>query len=91
MNHRYEYQRVNRVMGLNTALRTLGIKKDQLNPGHIKYAVKHRCKVIQQEPNKSVRNRHYEEMEEARSVINAYLDKISSQSGVQLQLFEFMG
>jgi hypothetical protein len=91
MNHRRECERIDRVMALNTALQHLGIKQHQLEPDRIRLAVKASCKVIQQEPNKAVRNGHYRTMEEARSVLQEHLRSISQKGGMQLQLFEFEG
>ena len=91
MNHRREYERLDRVMALNTALQHLGIKQHQLAPDRIKLAVKHRCAVIQQQPNKAVRNRDYQQMEEARTVLQNHLQEISRTGGLQLQLFDFTG
>ena len=89
MNHRREYERIDRVMALGTALQHLGIKRHQLAPDRIKLAVKQRCAEIKQQPSKAVRNRSYQLMEEAREVLLKYLAQINQTGGVQLQLFEF--
>jgi type II secretory pathway component PulL len=91
MNHRRESERLNRVMALNTALQHLGIKQHQLAPDRIQLAVRHRCAVIQQQPNKAVRNRDYQQMEEARTVLQNHLQQINRAGGLQLQLFDFTG
>jgi hypothetical protein len=88
MNHRRADERLNRVMALNTALQLLGIKQHQLEPDRLKLAVRQRCAVIRQLPEKAVRNRDYQQMEEARTVLQGYLKQISSSGGLQLQLFE---
>ena len=97
MNHRRESERLDRVMALNTALQHLGIKRHQLAPDRIKLAVKHRCAVIRQEPCKSTRNRHYQQMEEARTMLLNHIAEMRARDnylrnhGLQLQLFEFTG
>jgi len=88
MNHRREYERLDRVMALNTAMQHLGIKRHQLAPDRIKLAVERRCSAIKQEPSKELRNRHYQQMEEARTVLLRHLDEIRVH-GFQLQLFEY--
>ena len=87
MNHRYEYQRLDRVMKPGTALQCLGIKRHQLDGDRLKLAVKQRCAVIQQQGDKAVRNRAYQEMEAARGVLQDYLSTVQRE-GVQLALFE---
>ena len=87
MNHRYEYQRLDRVMKPGTALQSLGIKRHQLDGDRLKLAVKQRCAVIQQQGDKTFRDRAYREMEEARVVLQEYLSTVQRE-GVQLALFE---
>ena len=87
MNHRYEYQRLNRVMKPGTAFKHLGIKRHQLDAERLRLAVKQRCAVIQQQGDKSFRERAYREMEEARGVLQEYLSTLQ-RKGVQLALFE---